>query len=676
MRTTSRNTIVAVVAVAAVFAAMTACTKQDSPPESLAHAGQDWPTIGGGMGNTHFSTLDQISATNIKNLGAAWVQDLGDPIRGTVVVAGGKMYAATAKKALALDPKTGATIWSRDLPFQTYGLFKGVSLGEGLVFVGLGNSHIVALRQDTGEQVWQAIVGDGDLTSEPVRGQFIAGGPNYANGVVVSGLANADYGIQGRVVAFDAKTGERLWRFNSTPMTQSEPGAETWSWSEGETKIGGGGVWSIPVIDPDLGMVYFGVGNPIPGYSGELRPGDNLFSNALVALDLKTGAVKWHYQITRHDIWEADLGTPIILYDAMVNGKTRKAVAAASTYGHIFMFDRETGEPIFPIEDRPVPQSKLQATAATQPFPVGADMIGPACVDPETVPKGWLTLCVYDPIDHTMPNAMYPLKSLRAAPMAYSPVTKTFYATGADWPSWLLRFEDPQVFVAGPTAPGMKYKGIVAAMDAQTNKLKWRHFEPYAVHENGSGFLATSSGLLFRGSTDGNLYAYSQEKGEQLWKFQTGASANNAVATYEVDGEQTVVVVSASKLWAFRLGGTVPPSETAPPPTPTETTFRGRIEDVNEVVMGATIADTGLEKTRYVQDEYAYRPVRVRVKVGDTLTWKNEGKKTHDATDKGGAWTTGPVEPGASAKVTFDKAGTYQYTDTLHPWVFGQIVVE
>jgi glucose dehydrogenase len=351
----SSGHIVAAIGVALI--AIAACSKQDGKQGSLAQAGKDWPTIGGGPGNTHFSTLDQINAGNVKNLGAAWAMDFGEAVRGTPVVANGKMYIATAKKALALDPKTGATIWSKDLPFQTYGLFKGVSLGEGLVFVGLGNSHIVALKQDTGEQVWEAIVGDGDLTSAPIRGQFIAGGPNYANGIVVSGLANADYGIQGRVVAFDAKTGQRLWRFNTTPMTPQEPGANTWTFKDGETKIGGGGVWSIPVIDPDLNLVYFGVGNPTPGYSGELRPGDNLYSDSLVALDLKTGAVKWHFQTTHHDIWEADLGTPIILYDATVDGKQRKAVAAATTYGHIFMFDRATGEPIFPIEERPVPQS-------------------------------------------------------------------------------------------------------------------------------------------------------------------------------------------------------------------------------------------------------------------------------------------------------------------------------
>lgn len=663
--------------VSAAAIALAACSQENTVPEtSLELAGENWPTIGGGMGNDHFSTLDQINTGNIGELGGAWTVDLGDPVRGTVVVQDGKMYAVTASKAYALDPATGETIWSVDLPFQAYGLFKGPALGEGLVYVGLGNSNIVALKQENGEQVWEARVGTGAPDDEPIRGQFIAGGPNYANGVLVSGLANADYGIQGVVVGFDAKTGERLWTFNTTPQTPDEPGGDTWPWDQTEWMPGGGGVWSIPVIDPDLNMVYFGVGNPTPGFSGDIREGDNLFSNALVALDLNTGEIKWHFQVTRHDIWEADLGTPIVLYDAEVDGQMRKAVVAASTYGDFFMFDRVTGEPIWPIEDRPVPQNEFQKTAATQPFPVGADRVGPDCVDPETIPEGWEAKCVYDPVDHTMPNAMYPVKSLRAAPMAYSPVNKRFFATGAEWPLWFLRFEDPHVFFAGANVPGIRFKGLWAAMDSTTNKLVWRHYEDYEVQENGSGFLATAGGLLFHGSTDGNLEAFAQETGELLWQFQTGASANNAVATYAANGEQTVVVASASKLWGFKLGGTVAQSDTAPTPVPTVTTFRGRIQNTDEIIMAPMITDSGLEVTRTVQDEYAYEPRRVRVEVGGSITFKNNGTLTHDATAKDRSWTTGPVAPGESATVTFDEAGTYEYTDTMHPWQFGQIIVE
>lgn len=677
-----RTTILSTFIIAGLSVA--SCHKQET---GIKAAEREWPFIGGDLGNTHFTKLDKITPANVKTLGAAWVANLGDPnagtgrsadtVRGTAVTVNGKLFVVTSKKAFALNPKTGETIWEHELPAATYGLFKGPATGEGMIFVGLGNSHILALKQDTGEQVWEGVVGDGEVGDQEVkRGQFIAGGPTYANGIVVSGLANADYGIQGRVVAFDAKTGKRLWRFNTTPTTKDEPGNETWPWDQTDWLPGGGGVWSIPAVDPELGLVYFGVGNPIPQYGGETRAGDNLFSDSAVALDIKTGEVKWHYQVVHHDIWEADLGTPLVLYDAVVDGKPRKALAAASTYGYIYMLDRATGKPLYQIEERPVPQNQLQKTSPTQPIPVDADQIGTKCVDPASIPAGWKALCMYDPIDHTIPNAMYPIKSMRAAPMAYSPITKAFYATAADWPSWLRRFEDPKFFAAGPTAPGMKYTGVYAAMDATTNKLKWRKTDTFKVQDNGSGFMATAGGVLFHGSTDGNFEAYDPNNGELLWQFQTGASANYAPSSFQVDDDQIVTVASGGKLWAFKLGGTIPPSDTAPTPVPTETTFAGRVVDTTEVTMGPTVSDSGLEKVRQAQDEYAYLPVRIKVTTGAKVTWKNEGKESHDATASDGSWTTGPVAPGKSATVTFAKAGSYAYSDTMHPWQFGQIIVE
>ena len=207
----------------------------------------------------------------------------------------------------------------------------------------------------------------------------------------------------------------------------------------------------MPAVDPDLGLAYVGVGNPVPQYGGELRGGDNLYTDSAVALDIKTGQVKWHYQVVHHDIWEADLGSPFILYDAVTaDGKKAKAIAITSTNGFIYMLDRATGKPVFPIEEMPVPQDARQKTAATQPFPVGADQFGNRCVDKDTIPAGFKALCMYEPINFDTPNAMYPILSTRAAPLAYNPQTKRFYATGANWPSWIKRAEDPKFFRRRP----------------------------------------------------------------------------------------------------------------------------------------------------------------------------------------------------------------------------------
>jgi quinohemoprotein ethanol dehydrogenase len=675
MRTRLKWTSV-LVALGVSAVALTACDQKSSVGDWSKPAGKEWPMTGGDWANTRYTALKQINLDTVKDLGGAWMTKLDAAPRGTPVVVNGKMFVVTGQNAYALNPKTGEILWTQKLPAATYGLFKGVAAGEGMIFVGLGNAHVVALKQDTGEQVWDGVIGDEGAT----RGQFIAGGPTYVDGLVIGGLANGDYGIRGRVTALDAKTGKQAWVFYSVPGP-GEPGHETWSQNNDEWKQGGGGAWAMPAVDKELGLVYFGIGNPVPQYGGELRRGDNLYTNSLVALDIKTGKPKWHYQVVHHDIWEADLGTPPIMYDATVEGKTVKSIAIASTNGFIYMLDRANGEPVFPIEEMPVPQDERQLTAPTQPFPVGADQFGNRCVDKDTIPAGFKALCMYDPVNYDTPNAMYPLLSTRAAPIAYNPETKRFYATAANWPSWLKRAEDPKFFAAGPTVPGMKYTGLLGAMDAATNKLVWKKTVPYRVQQNGSGMMATAGGLLFHAESDGVLQAINENTGDIVWTFQTGAANNSstsfATASYEVDGEQYITLgTSGGGVWAFKLGGTVPPLPAPEQIVATETSFVGRVTETDEITMSPTVKDTGLEFVREAVDEYAFQPVRTKVKVGAKVTWTNKGKETHTATAIDGSWTTGEVAPGKSVTLTFDKPGTYTYQCKGHEWSYAQLIVE
>ncbi|MEQ9449736.1 MAG: PQQ-binding-like beta-propeller repeat protein, partial [Rhodospirillaceae bacterium] len=269
-------------------------------------AAQDWPLVGGDWGNSRFSTLDQINTANVGQLGGAWVRELpgGGPL-GTPIVLNGRMFVTTARIAHALDPRSGEILWSYELPVPAQGLYKGMAAGDNMVFVGLSNSRIVALDQETGEEIWIGVIGDPDFDRE---GQFISGAPVYADGMVIAGLANGDYGIRGRVVALDADTGEQAWRFYTVPY-EGEAGHETWPQDHDDWKPGGSGVWMNGAVDPELGIVYFGVGNPIPQWGGEARAGDNLYSESVIALDVRTGELRWHYQVVHHDIWEADLGT-------------------------------------------------------------------------------------------------------------------------------------------------------------------------------------------------------------------------------------------------------------------------------------------------------------------------------------------------------------------------------
>ena len=285
-------------------------------------------------------------------------------------------------------------------------------------------------------------------------------------------------------------------------------------------------------------------------------------------------------------------------------------------------------------------------------------------------------MCIYEPADFDLPNGMYPILTARAAPMAYSPLTKQFYATGAIWPRWLKRPEDPKFFRSNPTIPGMKYEGLLAAMSSETNKLAWQKNVPYRTQQNGSGFMATAGGLLFHGNTDGTFDALDAVTGEVKWQFQTGSDANQPAVSYAVDKEQHVAVVTSGGVWAFKLGGTVSRRCPRRRCRRLKRVFTGRIVPVEEIVMGPIVSDSGLEKIRQAKDEYAFEPMRARVSAGSKVTWKNEGTEPHTVAAVDGSWTVGPVAPGKSVVMTFDKPGTYTYTCKEHPWSYSELTVE
>ncbi|HLG87551.1 MAG TPA: PQQ-binding-like beta-propeller repeat protein, partial [Alphaproteobacteria bacterium] len=272
-------------------------------------------------------------------------------------------------------------------------------------------------------------------------------------------------------------------------------------------------------------------------------------------------------------------------------------------------------------------------------------------------------------------NLITPVATMRSSPMAYSPEAKLFFAAGAVAPLWLERWEDPYVFSSIGPAPFIKNHGIIAAIDSKTDKIVWQRNTPYQI-ENGSGFTATASGLLFHGEPDGQLQALDAKTGDVLWSFQAGANEAGPVAVYEVDGEEYLAAIATDRVWAFRLGGSVPP-EPAPPTPPTETSFRGKLEPVDHVAIGATFDDNrSLEITRHYTDETAFKPQRVKVKAGTAVTWTNIGTKPQEVAALDGSWSTGAIAPGASASVNMTKPGTYVYINKTSPWSYGQLVVE
>ena len=317
---------------------------------------------GGDLGNQRYSALTQINPQTASRLGGAWMSEKfadGAQSRSTPVIKDGMIFTTAGARVYAIDAKTGKMVWNfnavkgggpRDATttrglieawMEGYGLpnSQGVAVGDDKVFVGLVDGHLLALNERTGELLWNVLLGD----KPPRPGQSISASPAYYNGVVYVGVANGDYHLRGQMVAVDAKTGKELWHFFAVPGP-GETGYESWPKENNVWKVGGSGVWQEATLDPELGLVYFVSGNPVPQYAGESRAGDNLFTSSVVALEMKTGKLRWYYQAVRHDIWDADIPNPPILYDAEVNGQKRKAIAILRPDGYMFMFDRATGK--------------------------------------------------------------------------------------------------------------------------------------------------------------------------------------------------------------------------------------------------------------------------------------------------------------------------------------------
>ncbi|HLG87531.1 MAG TPA: PQQ-binding-like beta-propeller repeat protein [Alphaproteobacteria bacterium] len=638
-----------------------------------------WTTNGGDTSNTRYAHLTDITPETVGRLSGAWRTEMpGASSKASPIVADGVMYVAAGGGAIqgggggavyALDAKTGTIKWT----FSPEGagisaLNKGVAIGDGKVFVGLSNAHVAAIDMKTGKLVWDGLAGE----DPPAAGQFISAAPVVADGKVLVGVGSGDAGFRCRLVALNIKTGKQVWSFISIPGP-GEPGHETWPQDSDAWKHGGGGVWATPAVDTKLGLVIFGTGSAYPQYGGDVRPGANLYTASVVAVDLKTGKYKWHFQSAHHEIWESDLGGPMILYDANVGGKVVKAVAALRTDGYLFLLDRQTGKPIFPVEERPVKQNARLKTWPTQPFPVGADKVGPNCVEQDALPPGFVSSCFWDPIDYDQPNVIAPM-STRFAPTSYDPRSRLFFVSGGADAHWARRQPNPYFFNFSATAPGIKSYGLLTAFNADTNKIVWQDKLPWPI-AFGGGSTVTEGGVLFHAQPDGNLQAYNAKTGAKLWEFQTGAPAIGAITAYRLDGKDYVSLVASQYVWSFTLDGRVGPLP-APPAPPTESTFSGRIVTTNQVQMSAELENNGIRTDIKYVDEYALKPTRIKIKAGDSVTWTNAGKVVHTPTARDGSWTAGPVEPGKTATVKFDKPGKYTYVDKDHPWSVGQLIVE
>jgi glucose dehydrogenase/plastocyanin len=690
------------IAVLVLTASAAVVWTQSSP---LAPAAKEWPAVSGDLANSRYTSLTQISRDTLPKLKGAWQTERfvdGGAGRAMPVVKDGMLFMTGGSYVYAFDAKTGATIWKHqtgagasgannsglnDFAQREQGLpdREGVAVADGKVFVGLSNAHAIALDEKTGKELWDGYAG----IDPPRPGQGISGAPVYAGGLVIVGTS-ADPGFRGKVVAFDGNTGKKAWEFFVVPGPE-DAGHETWPPTD-TYKVGGGAIWLVGAADPDLGLVYFGTGNGVPQYGGDERAGTNLYLCSIIALEIKTGKLKWYFQTIKHDIWEADIAMSPIIVNTQIAGRERKLIAAMRADGTLFVVDRETGKPVLPIEDRKVPQDKTQRTWPTQPYPVGADHMLDECDvwAKKPIPSGFRLGCFFSPAPSPsdLPNLLTPFPGMRQTPMAYSPQTGYIYALGNSSLQWLRRAEDPYVFIlGGARVPGMPAAhGVMAAIDVKTSKIAWKQD---FTGPRPSGAMATATGLLFQTMPDGNLQARDAKTGEMIWQYQTGLNGGAAPgASYEIDGEQYIALAGRNNVLALKLNGTLEPkpdTEVAggggrggrggAPAAPAIGGFNGQITDTFRIEVASYVRDSENGSTRMYVDEHAFNPYRARVKAGTTVRWVNNGRTLHTIAAEDGSWASSRLVPLEAYGHTFDKPGEYTVICKDHPWAKSQVIV-
>ena len=553
----------------------------------LAPPTSGWITNGGTLFNQRYSPLTLLNRDNVAGLKALWRTGMvsgvtpGHAGQAQILAFEGVLYVANgANDVFAMDVDSGRILWTfKGNPDLRAGspigrTSRGVALGDGKVFVAQADAKLSALDQRTGQVLWS-------IEAERWQEGFaITSAPLYYDGLVITGFNGGEMGTRGRVKAYEAKTGKLVWTFYTVPGP-GEFGHDTWPKDSDAWTRGGASVWQTPALDPELGLLYFSTGNPGPDLNGSVRPGDNLFSGSIVAIEAKTGRYRWHFQQVHHDIWDYDSPNPVVLFDALYAGKQRKGLVEVGKTGWAYILDRETGKPLIGIDEKPVPQEPRQATAATQPYPVG-DSIVPQQIN--IVPEGarlvpgtvripndgkiftpfWTDQIMVKP--GTMGGANWP-------PSSYDPDSHLLYVCASDristfWVREPLETPGPnKVYMGGSFGQAqVDDSGILAALDVRTNRLVWRQEWRDICY---SGSVVTAGGLLFVGRSDGRLTAVDKRNGELLWQFQTDAGVNTTVTTFEHKGRQLVAVHAGGGafangkrgdgVWMFSLDGKIGP---------------------------------------------------------------------------------------------------------------------
>jgi alcohol dehydrogenase (cytochrome c) len=444
------------------------------------------------------------------------------------------MYVTAPNQVFALDAETGREIWRWAEPRTqgvmgdaSIGINRGVAVSGNRVFTVTDHAHVVALDRATGEKLWDAEMADYRLHYGATAAPLIVGD------LVVAGMSGGDTGLRGFLDAYHTETGERAWRFWTIPAP-GEPGAETWG-DEDVMAKGCGATWLTGSYDPELDLLYWPTGNPCPDLAGDRRPGDNLYTNSVVALKPATGEMQWYFQFTPHDTHDWDAQEPLVLIDERWRGRPRKLLVQANRNGFLYVLDRATGEFL------------MGEAFAKQTWAKGFDAKG----RPQVIAGS-------DPTE----EGVIACPAIRGATnwfsTAYNPETKLFYLLAHESCNEYKKADRPweqgKGWLAGTfkLAPGYENRKYIRALDIQTGKTVWEYAQTGRV-QTYSGVLSTAGGLVFFGEDSGAFAALDAATGRPLWHFQANQNWKASPMTFMVGGKQYVAIASGMGFWAFAL---------------------------------------------------------------------------------------------------------------------------